>query len=447
MSEAADGPCPVLVADDERLVLEAYRIVLEETESAGEADPIGSMEQELFGAAPQVRSAPRFAPVLCRCGEDAVEAVRAARQQGRSFPLAFLDVRMPPGIDGVEAAARIRALDPDINIVIVTAHTDTQPRAIAERVPPADKLFYVTKPFQATEVQQFAFALHAKWRAERQLRAANAALTARCRELESMQEEVRVARDNAEMASRAKSEFLANMSHELRTPLNAVIGFTDLMRSECLGPIGNDRYREYLGDISQSGMHLLRVINELLDFSKIEAGKLEVALEEVEVGDLVRNVAGIMQQEAASNGLTLHLSGLLSGVSVRADPHRLRQILLNLLSNAIKFTPAPGRVEVAVEADAEGGLSIRISDTGIGIASEHIERALEPFSQIEQSLSRRYPGTGLGLPLSMRLAELQGATLRLSSELKKGTTAVVRFPGAAVLQRQAAALSPSTRAA
>jgi signal transduction histidine kinase len=225
-----------------------------------------------------------------------------------------------------------------------------------------------------------------------------------------------------------------------------VIGFTDLMRSECLGPVGNERYREYLGDISQSGLHLLRIINELLDFSKIEAGKLEVRLEDVDVGELVKNVAGIMQQEAAGNGLSLHLSGQLTGVMLRADPHRLRQILLNLLSNAIKFTPPPGLVEVAVELEEGGALSIRITDTGIGIASEDIERALQPFAQIEQATSRRYPGTGLGLPLSIRLAELQGATLKLSSELKKGTTAVVRFPGGARLQDRTE-VNPSTRAA
>jgi two-component system, cell cycle sensor histidine kinase PleC len=447
MNAPSESVCRVLVADDERLVLEAYRVVLEGVEPPGPADAIAGLEQELFGAAPRGQPAPRFVPVLCRCGEDAVEAVRAAREQGYSFPLAFLDVRMPPGIDGVEAAARIRALDPDINIVIVTAHTDTQPRMIAQRVPPLEKLFYVTKPFQATEIQQFALALHAKWTAERQLRQANEALSTRCHQLETMQQEVREARDHAELASRAKSEFLANMSHELRTPLNAVIGFTDLMRSECFGPIGNERYRDYLDDISQSGLHLLRIINELLDFSKIEAGKLEVNLEPVDVGEVVRSAAAIMQQEAVRNGLTLQLLGNLTGISVQADPHRLRQILLNLLSNAIKFTPSPGRVEVAIETDETGGVSIRITDTGIGIANADIERALQPFGQIEQALSRRYPGTGLGLPLSIRLAELQGASLTLSSELKKGTTAVVRFPRGAVLSTRPDTAGPVTRAA
>jgi two-component system, cell cycle sensor histidine kinase PleC len=154
-----------------------------------------------------------------------------------------------------------------------------------------------------------------------------------------------------------------------------------------------------------------------------------------------------MQQEAVRNGLTLQLLGSLTGISVQADPHRLRQILLNLLSNAIKFTPAPGRVEVAIETDETSAVSIRITDTGIGIAKADIERALQPFSQIEQALSRRYPGTGLGLPLSIRLAELQGASLTLSSELKKGTTAVVRFPRGAVLSARDDTAGPVTRAA
>ena len=418
----------VLVADDERSVLEAYRTVLTSLNPAREVGTIETLEAELFGPASAVDTMPVFEPLLCRSGEEAVEAGRGACQRGAPVAMAVVGVRLPPGIDGVETAARLRAIDPDINIVIVTAHADSHPRAIAQQVPPLDKLFYITKPFQATEVQQFALALTARWKAERQLRTTNRNLTLRCLELEATQAQLQDARERAEQASRSKSEFLANMSHELRTPLNAVIGFTDVMRSETYGPIGNARYREYLDDISHSSTHLLRVISDLLDFSKIEAGKLEVLREPIDVGELIDALMAMMRQEAERNGLGLVCEGRMPSGTLRADSLRLRQIVLNLLSNAIKFTPRGGAVVVSVNTDRQGDLLISVSDNGIGMSDADIECALEPFGQVEQGLARRFQGTGLGLPLAKRLAELQGASLLISSEVNCGTSAVIRFP-------------------
>ncbi|HWA44839.1 MAG TPA: ATP-binding protein [Hypericibacter adhaerens] len=419
----------VLVADDERSVLDAYRTVFGEIDALSSRDALSDLENELFSTqAPTTDLAPHFAPVLCRRGEEAIDTIMSARQDRIEFPVAFLDVRMPPGIDGIETAARIRRLDPSINIVMVTAYADTHPRKIAERVQPFDKLFYINKPFQATEIQQFALALTEKWKVEQQLRKVNQDLVLRCRELEAMHANLQEARERAEAASRAKSIFLANMSHELRTPLNAVIGFADVMRKETFGPIGNERYREYLDDISRSSEHLLEVINDLLDFSKIEAGKMEVKIEDVNLAELLFNATSMMRPQADKKGVTLQYVAPAEAITVRADSHRLRQVLLNLLSNAIKFTPAPGRVTLSANALESGDLSIAVADTGIGMSAADITAALEPFQQVDQGLARKYEGTGLGLPLSRRLSELQNANLALTSEVGKGTEAVLTFP-------------------
>ncbi len=421
----------VLIADDERSVLDAYRTVFGDIAAPhGNDNRLADLEGELFNATASAAadSTPFFQPVLCRRGEEAIDTIMSARRDRIEFPVAFLDVRMPPGIDGIETAARIRALDPAINIVMVTAYADKHPRQIAELVQPFDKLFYINKPFQATEIQQFALALSEKWKAEQQLRQVNQDLLLRCRELEATHANLREARERAEAASRAKSIFLANMSHELRTPLNAVIGFADVMRKETFGPIGNERYKEYLDDISHSSEHLLEVINDLLDFSKIEAGKLEVVVEDVDLVDMLINVANMLRPQADQRKVALDYIPPAANLVIRADSYRLRQVLLNLLSNAVKFTQASGRVTVSARIQDTGELSLSIADTGIGMSPTDLSAALEPFQQVDQGLARRYEGTGLGLPLARRLSELLGAKLDLTSEVGKGTEAVVTFP-------------------
>ena len=237
---------------------------------------------------------------------------------------------------------------------------------------------------------------------------------------------LRIEKDGAVAASRAKSEFLANVSHELRTPLNAIIGFSDVIKTEMFGPVG-DRYRAYSMDIFNSGTHLLGLINEIVDLSKLEAGQLELHEEVVDMAGCVDACVNLIKDAATKAGV--HLSVYLDfDVSfVLADERRLRQILINLLSNAVKFTPDSGRVRLSTTRVPEG-FTIQVSDTGIGIAAEDIPKALTPFGQVDSKISRKHEGTGLGLPLVKHLAELHGGSLSIASEPNIGTTVTVFFP-------------------
>jgi signal transduction histidine kinase len=246
--------------------------------------------------------------------------------------------------------------------------------------------------------------------------------------------ELRRAKEEADAANIAKSEFLANVSHELRTPLNAVIGFSEIMRDALMGPIDN-RYREYAQDIHESGQHLLRLIGDVLDLSKIGAGRLELHDEPVDLGQLMQACQRLLAERARDGKLALEVDVARDLPVIMADPVRLKQIILNLMTNAVKFTPEGGRVTARAAPDAERGVTITIADTGIGMSAQEIVVALEPFRQVDNAMSRRYEGSGLGLPLAKQLTELHSGTLELTSEPGAGTTARVRLPYRRVLRQ------------
>lgn len=245
------------------------------------------------------------------------------------------------------------------------------------------------------------------------------------------------AKEQADSANRAKSAFLANMSHELRTPLNALIGFSDMMLSETYGPVENPKYAEYIQDMNASANHLLEIINEVLDMSKIEAGRLELDESDVDVTALIKSVMRMMASKAFSSGLVMETKMQEGMPLLRADERLLRQILINLLGNAVKFSSAGAHIRLSARLDETGAMCLSVRDEGIGIPEDKIQRALEPFGQIDEGpdKSKKKQGTGLGLPLAKAMVELHGGQLILSSALGKGTSVDIIFPAARVLQK------------
>lgn len=247
-------------------------------------------------------------------------------------------------------------------------------------------------------------------------------------DIKSSERKLIQARSQAEMANRSKSDFLANMSHELRTPLNAIIGFSEIISHELFGPMGNEKYLEYMKDIHKSSLHLLSIINDVLDMSKIEAGKLELSKEVMNIQNVIADVIRMMNERAESRGIELIAQSFDAKVDIWADERAMKQILLNILSNAIKFSKEGGKVYVRVIADEPTLAVVEFEDHGIGMDEQEQERALQPFGQAKPATTRNYGGTGLGLPITKGLVEAHGGKLTITSRPGCGTIVRVILP-------------------
>lgn len=301
---------------------------------------------------------------------------------------------------------------------------------------------------RADTAAQLALAVAGRRRAETELGACQRDLAARCLELEEakahlddrnaalirMGHDLAIAHDRANAANRARSEFLAAMNHELRTPLNTIIGFSEILENQVLGPIGNDKYLDYVKDIGGSGQHLLGLINDLLALSKIELGESELHEEAIDIASLLDSAMRLVSQRSEIGQVDMRVE-LQDGIhDLWADRRAVTQVLVNLLSNAVKFNQAGGQVMLKAWCRSEGGFVFQVIDSGIGIALEDIPKALSQLTQVDSDLGRKFEGTGLGLPLAKTLTEQHGGSLDLQSQVGVGTTVTVRFPAKRIVE-------------
>ena len=328
---------------------------------------------------------------------------RSVREQVPAAVL--LDVVMP-GRDGFALCAQWRA-DPNFRtlpVILVTGLDDT---AAVERAFAVQASDFITKPvLWALLPHRLRFVLRSH----------------------RMQEELRTAVIEAGVASRAKTAFLANMSHELRTPLNAIIGFSEIMRDEVFGPVGNKRYRDYATDIHDSGAHLLGIVNDILDLVKVETGALTLVESEVSISAIVERALRLVESTAKKRSIAIVQKIPADSPMVFVDERRVAQILVNLMVNAVKFSPEGSSIEVRYDAIGNDAGALVVSDNGPGIPKSELHRVMQPFQQLDGSLARSHDGAGLGIPIAMALARLHGAELIYDTDVGRGTTVRLELP-------------------
>jgi two-component system sensor histidine kinase/response regulator len=432
---------PILVTDDNPAIHDDFRKIFAVDARASD---LRAAEAALFGEPleqiDRMQLRQRFRLEFAAQGQEALAKVIQARAVGAPYSVAFIDVRMPPGWDGIETAARIWAEDPELQIVICTAYSDYSWDQMLSKLGNSDRLVILKKPFDNIEVLQLANTLTEKWRLAAQSRERLADLESKVQErtCELLQSNARLTQANAELlssneranqlaeralvASRAKSEFLANMSHEIRTPMNGVLGVAELLLDSALSP----PQREYAQTIHDSGRALLSVLNDILDFSKIEAGKLDLEFAPVDLRQLLADVERLVSVQANAKQLELELRiGPQVPQWILADSARLRQIFINLCGNAVKFTLS-GSIQVEVDVVAltkqQVQLRFEVRDTGIGIPAQRVSALFQPFAQGDSSVTRRFGGTGLGLSIVKRLVDLMGGEVGVRTQEGAGST-------------------------
>jgi len=354
---------------------------------------------------------------------DGEEALTHIRSEG--CDLVLLDLEMPR-LDGFQVLDALRADESTarLPVIVITGREDV---VAIDRAFEKGASSFIVKPINWRLLNYQIRFVDRAHRAERQLLDHVREVEMTKRELERTSSELLQASRDATKASEAKSQFLAAINHELRTPLNAIIGFAEMLTSQALGPIGNERYSRYAQDIRDSGAHLLSMINDILELSRMDADRATLHEESFDPADVVAEALRMVEPQAEGGKLSLAVNIAARLPKLTADRRLVRQVLVNLLANAVRFTPEGG--EVSVHGFLRGEeLCLEVRDTGIGIAEEDIPRALERFSQVDGKLSRKHDGAGLGLPMAKQFMELHGGALQLASTPGRGTQVCIAFP-------------------
>lgn len=403
----------ILVVDDHPAIHDDFRKIL--GQPVGRDSTLADDEAFLFDQVDTTESSKPFELDSAFQGQEALVKVRQALAEKRPYAMAFVDVRMPPGWDGIETISHLWKEDPNLQVVICTAYSDHSWSSMTETLGVNDKLLILKKPFDLVEVMQLAHALTAKWELARTVRS-------RMDELETL---VRIRTSELISAQRSKNDFLANISHELLTPMNGVLGMAELMSITKLDP----EQMEYLTQIERSGASLLAIIKNILEFNSIEAGRVKLSVQYLDLEEVLAKAAKKAGAEAAArqNAIRVEVDGKTPR-KLGGDPARIAQVVGLLLENAVKFTEK-GTITVRafpeLETEVATNVVISVEDTGIGIAPDVRERLTASFSQADGSMKRKYGGIGMGLTICRSLVGLMGGQMSFDSAAGQG--AVFRF--------------------
>ncbi|MEZ4748378.1 MAG: hybrid sensor histidine kinase/response regulator [Calditrichia bacterium] len=453
----------ILITDDNSAIHEDIESILGQNQIGNQE--LDDLDSELFGNS-EKDSKNDMSPIVsytiehAYSGEEAIKKVAAANAENNPYALLFMDVRMPPGMDGIVAVQKIWEKYPNTEIIICSAYSDYSWDSIIKIYGKTDKLMFLQKPFNRIAIQQMAISMTTKWELQNELRDLiqnlDAKVEKRTRELKIALEKTKQAQKETEKAAAAaaaqkvRSEFLSVMGHELRTPLNAILGFSDLLK-----PHFNDgKPAEYVAAIKSSGQSLITLLNDILDISKMENGQLEIEYEAASLKQIMNGIEEMYRPVASQKQLVFSLAfDEKTPDSLMLDSRRLRQILVNLVGNAVKFTKT-GSIKLTTRCIIDEKrpksvvISISVEDTGLGIPKNHLTRIFEAFTQQTYSDARSHEGVGLGLTIAKRLVTAMKGQISVSSKEGVGSKFTITLPDVLIAKNQPSSpVEPETQPA